>query len=211
MTIDREDILIGRAVDGELSDQDWAELGRLAQSDAEVWRRLGLAQREHAALSSGFEEAIAVSDAVELPQHAIRAAQTFHIRLRAWSGWAAAATIGLIWATTQGLLPTATSPAGDTESGQTAGLVDPASWTPRQAFDQYISRGKREGQVLSELPNVMVQSQPTADGSGYEVIILRRIMERTIVSNLYSIGQDDAGQPRVVPMRRARNVSNRPM
>lgn len=211
MTIEREDILIGRAVDREASEQDWAELEQLAGADPTLWRRLGLAQHEHAALSVGMDAMIQTTDTIELPRQAVRAAGAFNLRWRAWSGWAAAAAICLVWATTQGLVPTRSPALNNTDqTTQSAGLT-PASWTSGEAFDQYITRGKAEGHVLSELPTVMVQSRPMPDGKRFEVIILRRVMERTVVNRLYSIGQDDAMQLRVVPIRRARHASNRPM
>ena len=82
---------------------------------------------------------------------AIHAAHAFNVRWRAWSGWAAAAAIGLIWATVQGVAPSGQN------SGQTAG-IDPASWTPDQAFNQYLTSGMQQGRVLGELPTVMMSA-----------------------------------------------------
>jgi anti-sigma factor RsiW len=206
MTINGEENLISKIVDEEATPEDWAALENLAESDPGVWRRLAAAQREQSALSVGVNDALAVCDEIALPQHAIDATHSFNVRWRSWSGWAAAAAIALVWVTTRGLLPGATA----LNPSQTAG-IDPASWTPEQAFDQYLTRGKREGRVLSELPDVMVQSQPTPDGLRFEVIILRRVMERTVVDHLYSIGEDDAGQPRIVPDTSSPVLVNRPM
>lgn len=204
MTINREENLISKVVDEEATSKDWAALESLAESDPNVWRRLAAAQRDHSVLCVGVNEALAACEEIALPQRALDATHSFNIRWRAWSGWAAAAAIALVWVTTQGMLPASNT------TGQTAG-IDLSAWTPDEAFDHYLTRGKREGRVLSELPSVMVQSQPTPDGQRFEIIILRRVMERTIVDHLYSIGQDDAGQPRIVPDTSWQVSSSRPM
>lgn len=196
MTVDREDILIGRVIDDEASPQDWAELEQLAETDPTVWRRLSLAKREQSALCAGVADALAVADEVELPHHAMHAQHAFNVRWRAWSGWAAAAAIALIWATVQGVLPSSLN----NSNGQTAG-VDPASWTPDQAFNQYLTTGIEQGRVLGELPTVMVESRPAEDGQSFEIMVMRRVIEVKRVHNAFSVGFDESGQVRLVPTR----------
>jgi len=89
MTVDREDILIGRVIDDEATPQDWTELEQLGAADPTVWRRLSFAKREQSALCAGLDEALAIADEVEIPHHAVHAATAFNMRWRAWSGWGA--------------------------------------------------------------------------------------------------------------------------
>ena len=51
------------------------------------------------------------------------------------------------------------------------------------------------GSVVHELPKVMVETRPI-DGTGqFEVIYLRRLFERAVVSEAYETGEDENGQP----------------
>ncbi len=192
MTVEREDILIGRVVDGEAAPNDWIELEQLAARDAGVWRRLAVAQREQASLCAGFEEAIEVADRVEIPHHAVHAAHSFNMRWRAWSGWAAAAAVALVWATTQGLLPN-----NGAAGGQQANIA--GNLSPDEAFNEYLTTGMEEGRVLGELPSIMVDSSPAEDGDGIDVTIMRRIIEVKRVKGAFSIGVDENGEVRLAP------------
>lgn len=192
MTVDREDILIGRVVDGEAGPNDWTELEQIAVADEGVWRRLALAQREQASLCAGVDDAIEIADRVEIPHHAVHAAQAFNLRWRSWSGWAAAAAIALVWATMQGFVSNSAN-----SGSQQAGLS--GNWTPDEAFNQYLVSGMEQGRVLGELPNVMIDSRPRKDGEGIDVTIMRRIIEVKRVNGAYSIGVDEHGQVRLAP------------
>lgn len=193
MTISREDILINRAVDREASPADWSELDDLARRDPALWRRLAEAQRDHAALAAGVAEIAERADAVELPHHTIDATRVFHARWRVWSGWAVAAMLALVWATTRGLLPAATNPAG-----QTAG-VTLANLTPDEAFNQYMTRGLEQGRVLAELPTLMIDSRPSEDGDALEITVMRRIIERKRVTGAFRVGVDEQGRLQLLP------------
>jgi len=192
MTVDREDILIGRVVDGEAGPDDWAELESLGAHDEDVWRRLALAQREQAALCVGLDDELEVADRVEIPHEVIHAAHSFHLRWRAWSGWAAAAVIGLVWATVQGVGSNWGSP-----SAQQAGLAGP--WTPEEPLNEYLATGMEQGEVLGQLHTVMIDSQPAPDGDGYDVTILRRIIEVKRVNGAFNVGVDENGEVRLAP------------
>ncbi len=202
MTVDHEDILICRIVDREASDADWAEIELLAAGDPGVWRRLAVAEREHAALTAGVSEALLAADRVDLPRVAIEATHRFHARWRAWGGWAVAALVALAWATMQGVMP-----ASRTPGGQSAGL-NWANLSPDQAFDQYLTRGIEEGRVLAELPTVMVEARPTDAGDAIEITIMRRVIERTTVRGAYSVGTDDAGRVRLIPAVTVRTAAD---
>lgn len=192
MTVDREDILIGRVVDGEAGPNDWTELEQLAARDDGVWRRLAQAQREQASLCAGLDEALDAADRVEIPHHAVHAAHSFNLRWRAWSGWAAAAAIALVWATMQGVVSNTTN-----NGAQNAGLFN--SLSSDEAFDQYLATGMQQGRVMGTLPTVMIDSRPTEDGEGIEFTIMRRVIEVKRVNGAYSLGVDENGQVRLAP------------
>lgn len=48
---------------------------------------------------------------------------------------------------------------------------------------------------LSELPRLVVDARPTADGRGTEVVYLRRTFERAVVDRVVEVGVDEYGQP----------------
>jgi hypothetical protein len=50
-------------------------------------------------------------------------------------------------------------------------------------------------QVVGELPPVLVSSEPSRDGSQVEVVYLRRILERQLMTDLVAIRRDELGQP----------------
>jgi len=194
MTVDRTDILINRVVDGSASAEDWAELESLASADPGVWRGLGEAQRQHAALSAGVADALAIADGVEAPVEYAGGADRYSARWRVWGGWAAAAALALAWGASRGLLPSQQAPGG-----QTAGLT-PAGWSSERAFDEYMARGLEEGRVLAELPTVMVDAaRPADDPDATDITIMRRVIERRRVRGAYSVGVDELGQLRLVP------------
>lgn len=88
------------------------------------------------------------------------------------------------------------TPAAPGGSGGGAAAV-PASLSAADALDLYLERGRDEGVVLEERPDLlMLDSRPTPDGRGYEVVYLRQILERTVVPELFvPTGRDPEGRP----------------
>lgn len=198
MTIDREDILVGRVVDGEASAEDWTELEHMGELDPSLWWRLARTQRDQATLGAGLHDAIAIAEAVELSSGAMRATHSFHLRWSSWSGWAAAAAIALVWANTRGFFP---APG---MSSNTAGLA-PANLSTDEAFNQYLTNGMRQGRVLGELPTVMIDSQPSEDGTRQDITVLRRIIEVQRVHAAFRVGMDEFGRVMLVPAQPERS------
>ncbi len=192
------DILIARVTDGAASEQDWAAFRSAAERDPAMWRELAELQRDATALAAAVGRAVAIADTVEAPieEHlGTRLSDRFRL-IGTWGGWAAAAALVLMVVT--GWRPAA--PLGT----QTTGVV-PSIGTPQEALREYLSRGRQEGVVVDQVPEmVMLDARPAPDGQGFEVIYLRQIMERTMVNDLYGLGVDDAGRPgpfriRIVP------------
>lgn len=194
----REDVLIGRVVDGEASTADWDSLETIARTDAAVWERLGRAQRTHARLEREVEDAIAVAELIDVPSaHAI-SITSFQTRMRQWGGWAAAAVIGVAWIGFSGI----------TGSGRPGGPIAGGSFnqvqelSPDDLLSQYMRKGTALGRVVSEMPTMLVEARDLGDGRGKEVFFVRPILERTTVTDLaiLSVQKDEHGTPRYVPI-----------
>lgn len=217
---DRRDELISRVIDGEASERDWTALRSLAQADPSVWTDLTDTQRQHETLADAVEAVGMLADGVDIPEGELMTPhERFQRRMdgvRAWGGWAAAAAILLVWFT--GLpAPTATqSPLG--RSGNGAGnmaglgpgtLVGNA--TPDEALERYIDAGRDSGKVLGVVPDrVVLDSRPSPDGTGIEVVYLRQIVERETVpvDRVFRVGRDEFGSAALVP---AEGTAGRPV
>lgn len=194
--IDR-DMLISRVVDDQATDADWAQLRRLGENDAGVWRELAEAQHEHAELCRAVESAIAAADDIDAPVEAgvqRRFAQRIRV-VTTWGGWAVAATLVLAWVS---------APADFRGAG--AGILD---LTPDQAIQRYLDEGRRTGQVIEEIPQrILIETRPGVSGDGLEVIFLRQFIERTHVRTLYRPGRDEFGRRISVPIKFEVRLSN---
>ncbi len=211
--LENVDLLISRAVDGHTSRAEWVLLELAAAEDASVWRRLALAHRDQSLLARGVGEVVAGAELVDLPSplEAERwASRSEHLSesrpgmgsLRAWGGWAAAAILTFAVVVQTNRLGTAQTQVSDSlktpVNSQSAGMLSTAS----DAWNAYLNRGKQEGRVLGEVPDaVLVDSQPVADGEGYEVVYVRQVLERAHVADLYRFSHDAAGTPRPVRVR----------
>lgn len=187
----REDVLIGRVVDGEASASDWEALERIAQSEPGVWERLGRAQRVHARLEREVEDAIAIAELTELP-HGHLASYSVTSRVRQYAGWAVAAVLAVAFLGTLGVIKSGPN------SGNTARLGLP-DWTADQALQQYLDKGKAQGVVVEELPAKLFDARILDDGHTKEVVFIRQIIERRNLSDIsvLSVEIDENGRERV--------------
>lgn len=195
MTLDREDVLISRIVDGGAEDADWRELRALAKDDPDVLRRLSEAQRRETALREAVGAELDRALEVELPEAHSVTVYRFRSRLQVWTGWAAAAAVALAWVTADGLL-------SRTPEGQNVAGVGSGAWAApansEEALERYQLMGLAEGRVLGELPLVMIQAERREDG-GTDVTYLRQILERRTVTDIYEPGVDEQGRPALLP------------
>jgi hypothetical protein len=214
---DQLDVLLSRAADGEATATDWQAISSLAQQTPGVWDELALAQRQHRALALAVGSAIGAANVAELPinapQHAeihepgarVNTARRPVLSRAAWTGWAAAACVGLAWLGQHRLdvlRPTSTSAGGQTGEQFAAGFPTtiPSSWTHEDLANAYVARGRQQGTVFGELPQrILVASEPAATGDGFDVVYVRQFVERSRVPTMYRFGQDEDGTP--VPMR----------
>ena len=97
-----------------------------------------------------------------------------------------------------GLQRAATSPTttATTAPPATAGFV-PSALSAADALSLYLDRGRDEGIVLEDQPDlVLLESRPVSSGGGYELLYVRRILERAVVPEMFlPAGVDDDGRP----------------
>lgn len=192
------DVLMTRVIDGEASASDWAAFRRLAENEPEIWRELEETQSMNSALCAVVGEAALAAGTVELesPEHAV-----FHNRLRSartWGGWLIAAAVMLAWSLN---LP-AQGPGVASTSG-----IGPAMGPgmirvdePVDALRAYVDRGREAGTVVGLAPDVRVlEARARDDGAGFEVLLVRQIIERQQVDQVYRWTQDEMGN--LIPIR----------
>lgn len=184
----REDVIIGRIVDGEASPNDWHDLDRISEKDAAVWQRLAQAQRAHARLERAVEDEIAVAELVNLPLHQHHAVHDFMTRLRVYGGWAVAAVLALALVG----VPMARGPQQNMAS-----FIPLDQATADQAYDQYVKAGMKEGRVVGEWPSALLDAKDIGEESGGEIMIIRRVVERVNVKDMpfYTVESNEFGQP----------------
>ena len=189
----REDVIIGRIVDGEASPSDWHDLDRIAEQDAAVWQRLAQAQRAHARLERAVEDEIAVAELVNLPLHREHAVHHFMSRMRSFGGWAVAAVLAL--ALIGAYNPLSRGPSSSSIAGFGGIPLDQA--TPEQAYDRYLKAGKQDGLVVGEMQTMLVDAKDLDEASGGEMVIVRRVMERVSAKDVqfFTPKANEFGEP----------------
>jgi len=178
----QEDLLIHRAASLEAGPDDWRHLDRLAAADRQVWHRLALTMRDESrlahAVSHRLGAPLAPAGGISLAAHTKRS----RVLPAAMAGWAAAALIAVSWCLSWWLFGASPAPADETRS--------PAAVAPDASF----------ATIASELPTVMVDTRPVTNGDGFEVLCLRRTLERVHVDTLSGVGRDELGNPTTVPI-----------
>jgi hypothetical protein len=204
------DVLICRVVEGRASAGDWSDLRQRVQVDPSLWADIQTSSTQSRILEGDLSHALASVERIDLPTHVTAltpaltlagtagAAGRSPLRRSAWMGWAVAAAMALAFA---GQFVRQQSPSGASGkingAGVAAGLG--AFTSPDQALAEYMKLGEKRGSVLGEMPHQIVEARPNPDGPGYEVLYIRPVLERMIVSDVYRRGTDEAGAPNLVP------------
>ena len=192
MTTNRQAILINRVLEREVSRDELAELASLAATDPAVWGELAAALGAQCIVQRGVDAARQIAASVELPLGSCSpavAAAASRRRLRSWSGWLTAAVIALAFVVVQLVNLRGQQPqpfAGGPDQQDEMRAEDP--------FDQYLLAATKAGRVVRPLPPVTVDVRPDSEGRGTEVIYLRRVLERTTVDEVFTLGQDEHGR-----------------
>ncbi len=198
------DVVISRVLEGRGRAADWQRLREVTNQDDGAWDRLiGSASDQDAlgeavALAGDRAETVAAggsNGAMVFPSvqgrradRAVRAARL---------GWLMAACMAL------GLVSVSLRTGGGGGAGVqntgTAGFsLD--SLSSSDLMNGYKVRAAQEGTLVGELPQrVVIETRPSADGKGYEVLYMRQFIERAIVDDLYKLGTDETGRAVMVP------------
>jgi hypothetical protein len=178
------DILISRVVDGRASASEWTALETMAARDPGVWRELATAQRDQRAIEMIVNDAGDAAESVDLPMREapdVRVTASWS-RLRIWGGWMAAAVLAFA-AAGQYFQINLLRQAGT--GGNGTSMLPPGFANADAAFDEYQKLGKRDGIVVGELPDrVLLSAEPAADGDGYDVTVIRQVVERRRIKDV---------------------------
>jgi hypothetical protein len=213
---DQSDILISRIVESDADSRDFEQFIASAEQSPELWRHLVQSLRDRIELerlvSAAGERAdhVRTNANVDARSSDLRlhdrgpAARPLAI-IRGWGGWAVAAAVML--ALVLEMQPGRTTSDSTSQGGpeiHEAGIA--SSVSAREAFEQYMQRGREEGLVISQTPQrVLLDTRPVASGDGYELIYIQQVVERTVVPELYHYGgQDEHGRPTLVNYDHAR-------
>lgn len=170
--IDRKEILISRVVGREEQPTDWQELRNLAAQDANLWQRVLVDLESESWLRAACSESLQFAQRVELPLPSRRREWTQSIAAFINPlGWIAALVMGLFWIAT----PDRYDQAPVREITATIPITS-------------------EGDFVTELPRVLVSSGLNEVGDAFELMYMRRFIERVQVDQILRMRVDDAGQ-----------------
>lgn len=158
--------IIARVVERREADADWTLLARTAAADDSVWARLADALRDDARVRRALAPVLAVADHVGLPAPRPR---TVGSRFAVRACWLAAGAVAALLVD-----------AGIRRLGPTDAAPPP---------------GTAPGTTVEELPRLVLEARPAADGRTTEVLLLRRIVERAAVDGIVQVGVDEHGDP----------------
>lgn len=210
MTDSHVEQMICRVVEGGGTERDWSEFVARADRDPGLWRDLAESQRDHAVLGRFVDREVTLSDYIDAPVDSIDEPQGegeartpamevsvvrtgVLARIGGWSGWAVAAMIALAWIIAFGVTGRNLPNNGGQDFGP--GVI-PVS-NANEAWDAYLRKGREAGSVLREVPErVLLDSRPSPDGNGLDLLYLRQVVERTTVPHLDYIAEPEgAGEP----------------
>lgn len=172
------DVLLSRAVAGDRA--ALAEVRARGAHDASVLDELALWQADELRLARVARDLHAAADRVEVPHAARRWGGRWSGR---WSGmgWAVAAMLAIAWIM-QAFVPRTAQP-----QASVAGIA-PAFASSEQAFDAYVAKAREEGVLSGEVaPPTLLRSRELGDGRGFEVVIIRQVVERRVSPEIYRI------------------------
>jgi hypothetical protein len=177
------DLLLSRVVDRGAAPEDWERLDAYAADDPNLWGELIARLRDDALVRDAVGAAIPAADNVPPPA-----------RSRGWLG--RGRTVGLIaaaavllaaiavplgWWHTHRFAPPGSDSADPEVPVTTVTVTTPGGLAPAPAA------------VVEELPSVLISTRVVSDGTGVEVVYLRRTVERSIVDSVFTLEPDDAG------------------
>ena len=185
------DRLLARAVGGDAA--ALAEVRARGAQDPALLEELALWQADELRLARSTRALDAAADRVGIPAPARR--------LSGGAGWALAALLAIAFVgqrffPVQGGAPPV--PQGASVAGIGGGLA-----TADEAFEQYLLKARAEGLLEGEVaPPTLLRSRELGDGRGFEVVIVRQVVERRVAPEVYRIAPTgETGSPRAIVIR----------
>lgn len=191
MDYEQRDHIISRVVDRRESASDWEALAQLESKQEPIWRELAQALRCEAELRSVMAVELARADRVSLPPTSKSATRK---PLPTWSGWLAAAACLVAW-----MLSSLSGPAASHSMESPADNLAQANPEEVAPETENTDSGTTPT-VITELPMVVVDTKVAADGEGFEVVYLRRVLERRRVDQVMELTADESGALHPVPV-----------
>ncbi|MEM7515820.1 MAG: hypothetical protein AAF368_02700, partial [Planctomycetota bacterium] len=204
------DLLLSRLLDRQAKAEDWQTFDAIEEDRPEVAAELVQLLRADSLLGLGLENELATLTAsscappaeshapaaTELaPREEHRAAAGW----TTWSGWLTAAALALALLGTR--LGNRDS-AGAVETAPTAQELAGAAATDETTATESSDSGSSgsASRVIEELPLVVLETRPADDGEGYEVTVLRQVLESRRVEKMFGVARDEEGRPSPVPI-----------
>jgi len=189
------DRLLARAVAGDAAALD--EIRARGAHEPGLLEELALWQADELKLARAARALDSVADRAEIPAE--------RARLRSGAGWAVAAIIALAFLG-QSMLAGGGAPrrAPDASvAGLGAGFA-----SADEAFDAYVEKARAEGLVDGEIaPPTLLRSRELADGRGFEVVIVRQVVERRVTPEVYRmVPAGETGRLRPIVIRPRTNL-----
>ena len=185
-----QDLLLVRAVAGDLDALD--EIRQQGAADPQLIDELAMWQFDELRLARLGRQLDACADRAEISDERRFFGRSPRL------GWAVAAAIAIAWIG-QAFLPR--SPEQRVSVAGIGGAMESAD----DAFDKYIERAREEGLVRGDVaPPTLVGSRELGDGRGFEVIVVRQIIERRIAPEMYRAartGESGMMRPKVIRPR----------
>jgi hypothetical protein len=188
------DLLLSRAVAGDRN--ALAEVRARGAADPAILEELALWQADELRLARVGRTLDARADRVEAPRRGILAGRQSRL------GWFVAAAIALAWLG-QSLVPSARDSRGTARQQASVAGLGAGFATADEAFDAYLAKAREEGLVEGDVaPPTLLRSRELTDGRGFEVVIVRQIIERRVSPEIYRVApMGETGRLRQILVR----------
>lgn len=189
------DRLLARAVAGDAAALD--EVRMRGVQDPGLLEELALWQADELKLVRAARALDSAADRTEIPPA--------RARLRSGAGWAVAALVALAFL---GQSMLAERSAARREPGASVAGLGTGIASADAAFDAYVEKARAEGLVEGEIaPPTLLRSRELADGRGFEVVIVRQVVERRVTPEVYRmVPAGETGRLRPIVIRPRTNL-----
>ncbi|MCX5652669.1 MAG: hypothetical protein NTU45_14970 [Planctomycetota bacterium] len=172
------DILLSRAVSGDR--EALAAVRARAAAEPAVLEELAMWQADELRMARVARELESAASRVELPPPVATGERAWRLGL----GWAVAAVIALAWIS-QSVFPR----SGEPVRANVAGFDGFKGFaTADDAFDAYVDKARADGVIYGDVaPPTIIGSRELGGGQGFEILVVRQIVERRRVPEMFRL------------------------